>query len=64
VGLYSGAAGQHGFLLDNGSYTTLDVPSATNTYAATGINASGQIVGSYFDLTKYGNHGFVATPTP
>src|SRR5690348_1876770 len=41
-----------GFLLDNGSYTRLDVPGATNTFAY-GINVSGQVVGSY------DGHGFL-----
>jgi PEP-CTERM motif len=54
-------AGTHGFVLDNGSYTTLDVPGSTWTWA-TGINASGQIVGMYRDAG--GQHGFLATPVP
>ncbi len=46
----------HSFLLSNGSYTTLDVPGSLFTQAH-GINASGQIVGWYYD----GNitHGFL-----
>jgi uncharacterized membrane protein len=56
VGGYRDAAGWHGFLLDQGSYTTLDVPGAIRTFA-TGINASGQIVGSYDDAA--GTHGFL-----
>jgi hypothetical protein len=50
----------HGFLLDQGSYTTLDAPGSTHTFA-NGINASGQIVGYY---GANGRHGFLATPTP
>jgi probable HAF family extracellular repeat protein len=62
VGWYPDGAGrEHGFLFDHGSYTTLDVPGSSATYAQ-GINASGQIVGYYVDAT--GTHGFVATPTP
>ena len=49
VGVYSAARG-HGFLLDQGSYTTLDVPGSWETYAF-GFNASGQIVGWYLDGT-------------
>jgi probable HAF family extracellular repeat protein len=60
VGSYRDAAGLllHGFLLDNGSYTTLDVPGSSFavTYA-TGINASGQIVGWYDDGRT--DHGFL-----
>src|SRR5262249_11051263 len=39
-----------------GNYTTLDGPSVANTRAS-GINASGQIVGYYSDAT--GQHGFL-----
>jgi probable HAF family extracellular repeat protein len=46
----------HGFLYDQGSYTTLDVPGASRT-GASGINASGQIVGWYGDAV--GVHGFL-----
>jgi hypothetical protein len=53
----------HVFLLDQGSYTTQDVPGSIETFV-NGINASSQIVGSYFDPTKYGTHGFLATPVP
>jgi probable HAF family extracellular repeat protein len=52
----------HGFLLDNGSYTMLDVPGSTGTWAY-GINDSGQIVGYYYDASE-GQHGFLATPVP
>jgi uncharacterized membrane protein len=50
-----------GFLLDHGSYTTLDVPDSKGTYAY-GINASGQIVG--WSDPGGGRHGFLATPVP
>ncbi len=52
----------HGFLYNNGAYTTLDDPSAgtgvlEGTYAAA-INASGEVAGFYFDSS--GNrHGFL-----
>jgi hypothetical protein len=63
VGSYQDAAYLykiHGFLLDHGSYTTLDVPgSRTEAY---GINDSAQIVGYYDDAG--GRHGFVAIPVP
>ncbi|MGA2889565.1 MAG: hypothetical protein ABSE51_16070 [Terracidiphilus sp.] len=50
-------AGQHGFVLKNGTYTTIDVPfpGATST-GAVGINNHGVIVGSYSDGSF---HGFV-----
>jgi probable HAF family extracellular repeat protein len=40
------------------TFTTIDVSSATYT-AAHGINAAGQIVGTFDDGL---NHGFLATP--
>jgi uncharacterized membrane protein len=62
VGNYGDPAGNvHGFLLDQGSYTTLDVPGSIET-EANGINASGQIVGWYRDAG--GPHRFLATPVP
>jgi probable HAF family extracellular repeat protein len=51
-----GCYGEHVFLLDHGSYTTLDVPGSSWTQA-NGINASGQIVGWYLDGN--GEHGFL-----
>ena len=48
---YHAGSTTHGFLLDQGTYTTLDVPGALHTYA-NGINASGQIVGTYYDAAK------------
>jgi uncharacterized membrane protein len=46
----------HGFLYANGQYSTIDVPGAVSTIAS-GINDSGEIVGSFFDGTH--THGFV-----
>jgi probable HAF family extracellular repeat protein len=40
------------------TYTTLDDPLATNGTFAWGINASGQIVGSYGDASIF-YHGFL-----
>src|SRR5689334_5293645 len=60
VGSYYGAAYiHHGFLLDQGGYTTLDVPGSNYTRAS-GINDSGQIVGYYFAGTE--SHGFLLDP--
>jgi hypothetical protein len=61
VGSYWDGTTNHGFVLDQGNYTTLDVPGSTFTWA-NGINDSGQIVGSYEDAG--GTHGFLATPVP
>jgi uncharacterized membrane protein len=44
----------HAFLLDHGSYTTLDFPAATATQA-NAINDSGSIVGSYLDAALAGH---------
>src|SRR5438034_1110321 len=57
VGQYSNAGGTHGFLLINGTYTTLDDPLATNGTIAYGINDMGQIVGTYDNAT--GTHAFL-----
>ena len=51
--------GDHGFLTDGTTFTTIDVPGATRTDAL-GINAAGQIVGLFFgDAT--GVHGFLTS---
>src|SRR5262249_4172139 len=71
VGLFRDASNNaHGFLLSGGTYFTLDdplaIPSATGTIAR-GINASGQIVGSYNDgASGHPVHGFsmVTAPNP
>ena len=47
----------HGFLYSAGTYVSFDDPSATNGTAATDINNSGQIVGTYRD--GIGTHGFL-----
>jgi probable HAF family extracellular repeat protein len=64
-GWYLDPAGSHGFLLDNGSYTTLDVPGSISTtieedlpFPQIGINNWGQIVGSYADAQNK-SHGFL-----
>jgi probable HAF family extracellular repeat protein len=58
VGYYGDASGDsHGFLLDNGNYTTLDPPGSVWTLA-NGINASDQIVGYYRNADGH-FHGFM-----
>ena len=50
VGSYSDADDvSHGFLLDKGTFTTIDVPGAAATNGARAINARGDIVGNYVD---------------
>jgi len=57
VGTYGDASGgQHGFLYNGSSWTTLDMPGASETFAH-GIDGS-NIVGQYFDASG-GYHGFV-----
>jgi probable HAF family extracellular repeat protein len=63
-GFYGFTCVSHGFLDSGGSFTTLDDPSAGSgvfifggTYA-TGINASGQIVGYYNDSSG-ASHAFL-----
>ena len=46
----------HGFVYSSGKYITLDYPSGVHTFAY-GINATGQIVGSFEDSNGY--HGFL-----
>ena len=46
----------HGFSMHQGSFTTIDVPDATATYAR-GLNAQGDVVGGYLDTS--GRHGFL-----
>ena len=53
-----GSYNDHGLLLHQGSYTTLDAPGAVNGTVAHGINASGQIVGWYQDAA-FNAHGFL-----
>jgi probable HAF family extracellular repeat protein len=57
VGAYINADGdQHSFLLQNSSFSTIDVPGAILTVARA-INDEGDIAGFYFDIQ--GPHGFV-----
>ena len=55
VGSYNNA---HGFLYQNGIYTTIDAPLGVNGTIAADINDSGQIVGWYTDAGNKA-HGFV-----
>jgi probable HAF family extracellular repeat protein len=51
------AAGNHGFLSDDGAFTPIDVPGASGTVAF-GINDRSQIVGSFVD-DRRAVHGFL-----
>jgi probable HAF family extracellular repeat protein len=57
VGTYHDATGIHGYLDSGGSFTSINVPGASNTYLS-GINAGGQIVGNFNDATGR-SHGFL-----
>ena len=61
-GYLDGSNRFHGFLLRDGSYTTIDVPGSTYTEIA-GINDADQIVGVYRDAMG-NNHPFLASPVP
>ena len=52
----TGAA--HGFLLEDGEFTSIDFPGATDTRAF-GINERGDIVGNYVDADKR-THAYIA----
>ena len=61
VGRYIDAAGiNHGYLLDNGTFTDITVPGASFTRAI-GINRGGDIVGSYYTPSdkRQREHGFL-----
>ena len=60
MGFFVDSAGKtHGFVETGDSFTTVDMPGASDT-VATGINDSGQITGDYYDNTGT-PHGFVDT---
>jgi probable HAF family extracellular repeat protein len=51
---------QHGFVLRDGVFQVIDVPSGTNGTVAFGVNDLGQIVGDYFTGEFIaGTHGFL-----
>ena len=60
VGSYTDAVGElfHGYLLKNGTYTTIDFPGAPNGTFADGGNPQNNVIGVYFDAAGTG-HGFV-----
>jgi uncharacterized membrane protein len=58
VGAYEDSNGYHSFLRSAGEYTTLNVPGASVTRAAFGINLSGEIIGLYYDASSH-SHAFL-----
>jgi YVTN family beta-propeller protein len=61
VGSYLLADGSiHAFMLSQGTYTNIDVPSGLDSFAF-GINDNGDVVGSYFDLVALKDRGFLLT---
>ena len=62
VGFYSDAnRNDHGFLIDRGQVSTIDVPGALYTQADD-INDRGEIVGTYSPNAFAYSRGFIATP--
>ncbi len=58
-----GGTRQHGLLIHDGVWTTLDIPGSPNTWL-TGVNNLGQIVGNYDDPGSAGLRSFTATLVP
>jgi probable HAF family extracellular repeat protein len=62
IGGYTDRAGiDHGFLLYQGRYSTIDGPNGADGTMPMGINPQGDIVGSYTDGTGT-SHGFLWRP--
>jgi hypothetical protein len=59
VGAYRNGTGAHGFILDGGVFTTVDLVGANRDTLLTGINDVGQTVGQYRDATTGNFLGFV-----
>jgi uncharacterized membrane protein len=63
VGEYwDGSNHNHAYILNGGTYTSLNVPGAIASFAQ-GINDGGTIVGYYGDASGH-IHGFEAIPAP
>lgn len=58
VGHYQDGSGIHGFLLDEGVLTPIDITGGKNLQAY-GINPEGEIVGFYTEVATNRMHGFV-----
>ena len=59
TGLYTDTTGTHGYVINEGNFTSFDFPGAVGT-AAWDINPSGAIVGAYTSADTL-MHGFLAT---
>jgi probable HAF family extracellular repeat protein len=57
VGAYQNCSGSYGFLYAGGSFSSISYPGDAYTYLS-GINNSGEIVGSYLD-SSFNSHGFL-----
>jgi probable HAF family extracellular repeat protein len=70
AGEFDDADGTHGFVLSNGAFTEIDVPDAAGVTSVNGINAKGELAGTYVDAvgTTHGyfrsKKGVVTTLTP
>lgn len=58
VGHYAIATGKHGFILNDGAFTTVDIQDGKGV-DVTGINANNEIVGNFTDVKTNLIHGFV-----
>ena len=59
TGIYDDAnGGTHGYLLQSGTFTTVDAPGSTGATDTWGINKHGDVVGDFADASSV--HGFVA----
>jgi hypothetical protein len=54
----------HGFVYQDGVYTTVDYPTLVPFLSLNAVNDSGEIVGSYFDSSSLDTFSFLATPAP
>jgi hypothetical protein len=59
VGTYRNGSGAHGFILDDGVFTTVDVVGAAFATQLTGVNDVGQVAGQYRDAATGNFLGFV-----
>jgi uncharacterized membrane protein len=58
-GNFTDSGGEHGFLLQNGTFETIDVTGAGATTGAAGLNDKGHIVGTYVDPQIQKVEGFL-----
>jgi hypothetical protein len=51
AGAYFDSSGEHGFIYDDGAFTTLDAPNALET-APDAINSRGEVAGFYVENSR------------